>query len=124
MAAAADLLQAANEASANLFPLWTADTLQTKVTAFWRALNDQFDEQNPKEKPIGNWLAVIAAFAPTILDFVNAGTDKGIGSIDTYEQAVDYIYRFCKFAYYYRQDNFITAPQAALILAAYNAQFT
>ena len=43
------------------------------------------------------------------------------GTITTFSMAVDYIYRICKFCYYY---SLIDAPKKAAVLAAYNAQFS
>ncbi len=116
MAVAADLLEAANLAPQNLRVRWEANTLQTRMVAFWQAINPDFEEQTPNDRPVAAWIAVIAAFAPTILPFASTAA----GTITTFTLAVDYIYRICKFAYYY---TLISPAQKAAILAAYNAQF-
>lgn len=115
MAVAADLLEAANIAQSNLFALWQADTLEAAVVAFVEALNSGFSEETPNNRPVGNWLAIIGAFAPTIEAFA-----EEVGSEDTLQEAIDYIYRFCKFSYYY---DLISPAQKTAILTAYNAQF-
>lgn len=133
MAIAATLLEAANITPANLQPLWAADTLQAKVIAFWQAIVGDFPDEVDNNQPVGNWIAIIAAFAPSILPYAQEGTPGtsalvGLNTIATFNLAVDYIYRFCKFASVYSGEAggtaFITATQATAILAAYNAQFS
>lgn len=126
MTAAADLLEAAGLAPSNLQPLWAADTLRPAVIAFWEQASPTFPDQIPNNRPIGNWIAVIAAFAPTILDYDQAPpltAPLGLGTLATYQQAVDYVYRLCKLAHALRAQGLITAPQATALLAAYNAHF-
>ena len=118
--AAADLTQAANDAASNLAVLWAADTLKAKVTTFWQAIDPVFPESSPGNKPIGDWIAIIAALAPTILAYEQSDR-QGVGSVTTYNLAVDYVYRLCKFAAVY---DGITGAQQTQLLAAYNAAFT
>lgn len=125
MTVAADLFDAANLAPQNLRALWVVDTLQTKMINFWQAINPVFEEQIPSDRPVANWIALIAAFSPSILPYA-AVKDPGAtpyagGTISTFSTAVDYVYRICKFAYEYP---LITPAQKAAILAAYNAQFS
>ncbi len=120
MTTAATLLEAANLTQENLFPLWQADTLMAKTIAFWQAITGQFHEETPGDRPIRNWISIIAAFAPTILTYENGGSSLGLGTEDSFQLDVDYIYRFCKFSYYY---SLISAGQKTAILTAYNAQF-
>lgn len=122
MTVAADLLEAAEFAQGNLQTLWVADTLQARMIAFWQAITDDFPEETPNNRPVGNWIAVIAAFSPSILDF-ETSTRLGVDTLATYQTAAIYIYRLCKFAYYYHADALITNAQRDAILAAYNAQF-
>lgn len=123
MTVAATLLEAAGLANSNLFALWQASTLQTRVIAFANDINDDFDEQIVDDRPIGDWIAVIAAFAPTILGYnVNSAT-FGRNTIATFETAVSHVYRICKFAFYYHAQGLITNAQRDAILAAYNARF-
>lgn len=126
--AALTLLEAANQTPTNLNPLWANDTLQAKVIAFWESLVQLFPDDISNNQPIGDWLAIIAAFAPSILPYAQEGTPGttslvGLNTIATFRTAVDYIYRFCKFASAYSDQNLITTLQADAILAAYNAQF-
>lgn len=123
MATATDLLDAATQTPANLNTLWRADTLQARVTAFASDLVDDFPDDVPSNRPIANWLAVIAAFAPTIQSFDNAGSHLGQNTEQTFQAAVRYVYRICKLGYYYEDEGFISSAQAAAILAAYNARF-
>ena len=121
---AADLLEAANLTPQNLRPLWEVDTLQAKTIAFWQDISPSFQEQIPNDRPVADWIAVIAALAPSILPFSGnaspGATPWAGGTITTFELASDYVYRLCKFAYYY---TLISSAQKAAILAAYNAQF-
>lgn len=124
MTVAATLLEAANLTPQNLRPLWEGDTLQAKMDAFWKAINPVFEEQIQNDHPVGDWIAIIAALTPSILPFA-ANADPGAtpwagGTITTFSLAVDYVYRLCKFAFYYM---LITPAQKAAILTAYNAQF-
>lgn len=123
MATATDLLDAALETPSNLYTLWAADTLQARVTSFASDLIDDFPQDNADNHPIANWLAIIAAFAPTILSYDNGGSDLGQNTEQTFQTAVRYVYRICKLGYYYEDQGFITPAQAAAILAAYNARF-
>lgn len=126
MTVAADLLDAANLAPQNLRALWEApgQTLKDRMVAFWTALNPLFSEQTPNDRPVGNWIAVIASSSEAILlyaDTMNPGfTPYSGGTIATFTSAVDCIYRICKFCYYY---SLISGAQKAAVLAAYNAQF-
>jgi len=121
---AATLLEAANLTPQNLRPLWEADTLQAKLISFWQAINPVFQEQSPADHPVADWIAIIAALAPAILPFAgnaNPGaTPWAGGTITTFGLAIDYVYRLCKFGFYY---TLISPAQKAAILVAYNAQF-
>lgn len=124
MAAAVDLLDAANLTPQNLRVLWEADTLQARMIAFWQAISLSFDDQIPDDHPVINWISIIAAQAPSILPFADT-MNPGVtpwpgGTIETFTNAVDYIYRLCKFAFYY---TLISGAQKTVILNAYNAQF-
>jgi hypothetical protein len=121
---AVDLLDAANLTPQNLRVLWEADTLRPRMIAFWEAINPSFQEQIQNDHPVADWIAVIAALSPSILPFAD-NTNPGAtpwsgGTITTFELAVDYVYRLCKFSFYY---TLITATQKTAILTAYNAQF-
>lgn len=125
MAPAANLLEAATKTPSNLLPLWEASTLQAKVIAFWQAIDPEFPDEVDSNQPVSNWIAIIAAFAPSILDYEQPAPNSGVGlnTQATFQTTVDYIYRLCKFAYYYAAQGLISATQAAAILTAYNAQF-
>lgn len=118
MTVAADLLDAANKAPQNIRALWQANTLQTKLVAFWQAISPSFSEQTPSDRPIGDWIAIIASLAPSVLPYASTTT----GTITEASLAYDYVYRLCKFAYYYHLQGLITNAQRTAILAAYNAQ--
>lgn len=124
MTVAADLLEAANLTPQNLRPLWEGDTLKTKMVAFWQQIQPSFSEEIPNDQPIINWISLIAAFSPYILNFAAnqapGTTPYAGGTITTFETAVDYIYRICKFGFYY---SLITPVQKTAILTAYNTQF-
>jgi hypothetical protein len=124
MTVAATLLEAANLTPQNLRPLWKADTLQGRVISFWQGIDPSFSEQIQNDHPVADWVAIIAALAPSILPYAAnmspGATPWAGGTVTTFELAVDYVYRLCKFGYYY---DLITPAQKAAILAAYNAQF-
>jgi hypothetical protein len=122
--AAADLAEAAEDASSNLYPLWTANTLKDLFTQFYKALQPFVSEQRPADVPFLSWISLMAAFAPSILDFTPGGgvNRSDINSIVTFEQAISYVYRFCKFAQDYQPNT--TSDQYDGFLAAYNAAFT
>ena len=124
MTVAVTLFEAANLAPQNLRVLWEADTLQARMIAFWQGINPSFQEQTPNDHPIADWIAIIAAFSPSILPFAAVkdpgATPWGGGTISTFSLAVDYVYRLCKFAFEYQ---LITNAQKATILAHYNTQF-
>lgn len=129
MTVAANLLEAANLTAANLYPLWVNDTLKDQVAGFAAApaLVAAFEEAVPSNHPVGNWLAVIAAQATTILDYVQgtfSGSPYGIGTITAMNAAVDYIYRLCKVAYALSLQGLISGAQASALLAAYNSFFS
>lgn len=125
MTVAVDLLDAANLTPQNLRPLWEANTLKTKMIAFWQQVSPAFVDELPNDHPIVNWLSIIAAFSPAILNFADnkapGFTPYSGGTITTFSTSVDYIYRLCKFGFYYP---LITPAQKAALLAAYNAQFS
>lgn len=121
MAIAGSLLEAAELTTANLSALWIDDTLRDKVIAFWQQANPTFSDQTPNDRPVGAWLAIIAVFAPTILDFeTDEANDLNVDTIETFRQAIDYVYRICKFANAYQ---LISSAQKTALLAAYNDQF-
>ena len=125
MTVAANLLEAANLAPQNLRALWETDTLKQKMISFWKQIDPSFEEQIPNDHPVINWISIIASSSPSILSFADnmtpGFTPYAGGTITTFSSAVDYIYRLCKFSYYYP---LITIAQKDAILAAYNAQFS
>lgn len=124
MTAALDLFEAANLAPQNLRVKWEADTLQSSMIAFWQQALPSFAEETPNDHPIINWLSIIASFSPSILLFNQVKAPGSSvwygGTIETFSQAVDFIYRICKFGFEY---TLITPTQKTALLAAYNANF-
>lgn len=128
MPAATDLDDAAGQAPADMELLWQADTLRADVIAFWTAALAAVPITGPNNAPLANWCAVIAAFAPSILPYESPASgfpNPGEGGIaqstlDTYQTAVDYVYRLCKLAAYLQAQGLISGAQAAALLAAYN----
>jgi hypothetical protein len=124
MTVALDLNQAADYASGNLYTLWTADTLKTKVIAFWQSVNGLFPDETVNNQPVGNWIAIIAAFAPSILNF-EASIRLGVpNTLATYTQIVDYVYRMFKLADVQVTAGLLSSAQGVALLAAYNLQFS
>lgn len=127
MPPAATLSEAAKFCSENLNAKWAADTLRAGTIAFGAACIAQLPVATPNNVPLANWIAVISAFAPSILnyEYPTAFGNNGIAqeTIVTYQAAVDYVYRFLKLAAYFQTQNLITNTQVLAILTAYNANF-
>jgi hypothetical protein len=125
MPAAANLLEAALFAPQNLEARWVNNTLQARMVAFAAAANPIFPDDVANNHPLGNWVGVIAALAPSIEVFDNNPpfVSNGIGTIGPFRAAVDYVYRMFKFASRQLADGLITSAQGTALLAAYNAQF-
>ena len=117
MATEPDLETAGYQAWDNLQPLWVNGTLATKLTAFASpALYALFPEQAENNHPVTNWLVQISALAATM----NGAALADAGAL---RQAVQYVFRLCFMTSQLQIQTLITAPQAAAVLAAYNAQF-
>jgi hypothetical protein len=122
MTVAANLLDAANLAAPNVEAKWVANTLAANVASFVTDVNASFLESRPSDHPIGNWIAVISALQPTIVNIGAVGVLM-VGSIWPKELATQYIYRMFKLANLYVAGGFITAGQGTVLLTAYNARF-
>lgn len=114
----ASLTLAAQQAPEALLLLWQADTLQADVIAFYEQALAAVPSDIPNNLPLANWIAVIAAFAPSIQAYGAVPTING--SLAAYEVATDYVFRFYKLAAYLSAQGLITAGQATALLAAYN----
>lgn len=117
MATEPDLETAGYQAWNNLQPFWVVGTLKTKLAAFASsALYDLFPEQQPNNHPVTNWLVQISALAATM----NGAAFADAGAL---RDAVNFVYRLCFMTAQLQTQTLITAPQAAAVLAAYNANF-
>lgn len=115
------LSEAANVCLSTMQVRFLAHTLKTDLQAFCNAIgtgaNDQFSDANPVFRRCGNWLILIQGVA-------NGMTPNGPptnNDLDTFELAVETVYRFlwqCE-----DQFNFgnISAAQYNAVKAAFNA---
>lgn len=116
MATEPDLETAGYQAWDNLQPLWVAGTLKAKLAAFASGLYATFPEQTPGNHPVVNWLVQISALSETL-------TGVAFESGDVMRAAAGLVFRICFMTSQLQTQTMITAPQAAAVLAAYNAQF-
>lgn len=114
MATATTLEEAANEADDNMFPFFVSAGLQARVTNFAQAGLALFADTAPRSRPVANWFTVLARVA----DLMSTPP-----TLPQYEQAMDYVYRCCHMGQALLNQGDISAPNAAAMLASYNAQF-
>ena len=115
MAAEPDLESAAFGAVDNLLP-WLADnTLKSRLAAFAENLNDEFPDGTPNDRPVGNWLGLIAV----VSDRMPAANVP----FTEFMTSADYVYKICWMANQLDVQGLITPAQAAAVLAEYNANF-
>lgn len=115
MAAAANLFQAGQQAWENLAPLSVAGTVRAKLLAFIAAIDDVFEEQQPNDHPMLNWIAVLSAYV--------ANMSSTASDWPALRPAVELLYRLCFMGEQSNVQNLITNTQYTAVLAAYNAQF-
>jgi hypothetical protein len=115
MATAASLSQAAKQSWVNLAPLEAAGTIRPKLLAFIAAITGQFNDGNPGDHPMRNWIAVLWQFA----DQMSVTADHW----DELRIAAEYLYRLCFMGEQSNVQALITPAQYNAVLAAYNAQF-
>jgi hypothetical protein len=112
---AGSLQTAAEQAYAHLYPRWIAGTLDADMTAFLDALVAIFPlDGSPDQRTVSNWIVVgrNVVQETTIVD-----------DYEFFNDAVEMVYRVCLAAddasiHVIKR---ITVPQAAAVLAAYNA---
>lgn len=118
MAAAADLVQAANDSAENLNALYILGppTLKTRLTTFGATCLALFPDQEPNGRPSMNWCVLIQALARSLSASVQT-------SPADFLTAVQYIYRMCLMTNVLQTQSLITPTQGNAVLAAYNANF-
>ncbi len=114
--AAANLIQAAGQSYNNLFTLWQANTLKTKLTAFWTAVNLVFDEQKPNDQPPANWVVLLAD--------LTTGMPSTNVPFPQLNAGAQYTYRLCWLVQELVTLTLLTNAQGVAVLAAYNANLT
>lgn len=119
MATAADLEEAAGQATDNLSAKWVAGTLKTNLTAFYTALLPTFPESERASHPISNWLILIASITAKM----EAGNSFLVVPYTDLVTAANYVYRLCWMTNQLNVETVITGAQAAAVLAAYNTNF-
>jgi hypothetical protein len=113
--AAATLSEAAVTAAANLYTLLAAGTLKVKTAQFWAALIDTFPDSDPNDRPVANWLVLIAVLS----DQMEADV-----TYPQFTDMVDLVYRICFLTKALNDEGLVDNAQAAAVLAQYNAKFT
>lgn len=125
MPPASNLLNAASQCFNDLYTLWLAGTLKTKLVAFWKSListPDVFPEENDGNDPVSNWLTLISVTADQM---VVSGTDVGHNvPYVTLNTVVGYVFRLCWMTQTLEDQGTISSTQSNAVLAAYNLQFT
>lgn len=116
MAAAPDLRAASWTTSVQLNLAWVATTLGAKLIAFNSAASLIFDDNEPNDRPVGNWIVLLQATAAS-------GTPGGY-SIAQFDEACDRVARICMAGFLAVQTGRISSAKAAALLAAWNAQFS
>lgn len=117
MAAAANLSQAAQQSWGNLQTKSIAGTLRANILAFCSATEPTFPSTDPGSAPVANWLAVLRCFASSMT------ASPTVWSGDALRTAALYVYRLCYMGEQARAQTMISVPNAAILLAAYNANF-
>ncbi len=110
---AANLIQAAGQSYNNLFTLWQANTVRTKLLAFWTACNLVFDEQTPNDQPPANWIVLMADLTTNM-----PATNVPFAELNA---AAQYVYRFCWLVQELVTLTLLKVAQGTAVLAAYNA---
>lgn len=111
---AATLQDAAHTTYARTRARWLANTLATNTQAFIDAVSPFFPDQIQNNRPIGNWIALLQAT-------INTTSSSSPLPLPLWNQYVEQIYRLCLAADAAQTAGLITAPQAAGVLAAWNA---
>jgi hypothetical protein len=117
MAAHASLLLAAQNCFEDMTAQTIAGTLPAALATFLDAIQPTFSDDRANDHPILNWIAVLYAYQVQMSGGANNYVELRV--------AADYMYRFCFMAYQAQTQTpaLITGAQAAVILAAYNANF-
>lgn len=119
MAAAANLVVAAQDSANNLQVKWTSNALKAALLGFWQDAIDTFPEQISNNHPVSNWLAVISSISENM-------PASGV-SYDQLIDAVQSVYRICWMTNQLAGQGLITAAQATTgpnsILGSYNTNF-
>jgi hypothetical protein len=119
MAAAANLVQAAQDSANNLQVKWLANTLKPALLGFWTDAINTFPEQIVDNHPVSNWLAVISSISERM-------PASGV-SFDQLIDSVQAVYRVCWMTNQLRNQGLISTAQAQVgpssILGSYNTNF-
>ncbi len=124
MATATTLAQAAQFTPDNLLILWTANTLQARLISFWTAGLAAFPDAIEGNRPVANWLTILAARSTDIPLYDSADPRfPPAGSYEAYLAAVDYLYRLLKLAAALNTQTpvLVSTAQRTALLAAYNS---
>lgn len=94
---------------------WSGGTLKDDVSAFITAASAIFSDNQPAQRPVGNWIVILHARNDAL---PNGG---GVASLTQWDSIVDAICRMCMAAVVAQSLGYITGAQSAALLAAWNA---
>ncbi len=109
MAAASDLLEAAQDAWTNLEPFAIAGSLRSNLILFCNQAIASFPQALEKGHPVANWLAVLMGFAETMASTA--------GDYSLLRIAAQYVYRLCLMGY---NLSGVIPTETTALLDAYN----
>ena len=112
MTIALNLTNAAGLAFDNLQVKWLSNHLKDSLQNFWIPLLPLFPDINDAQRPVSNWLIIIATFSDLI-----SQTSVPISDLTL---AAEYVYRMCWMTDVLRASGAITSAQATAVLGAYN----
>lgn len=114
MAFAATLLEAAHLSYDQAAIYWTANTLDTKFSAFITSASSIFEDAKPNDRTVGDWIILMRQ-----LSAQDGYTDSPM-PLALFNQIAEQLFRMC-YAGFSLNGVTITNTQAVALLAAWNA---
>lgn len=114
------LIAAANGVQATMYTRYIAGTLAANLQAFNTAISGQLSDAVPDQRTVGNWLVLLQSYTSLFA----ASTPLSNDGERLFSQLAQLVYRVCWQANDRQAGGQITAPTAAAILAAVNANLS
>lgn len=111
---AANLTDAAHLSYTRASVHWAAGNLRTKLTAFITAVRPIFEDAIPNDRPVGNWIILLAN--------TEGSMSAGVTPESQFNTAVEQLFRICSAGASQLAAGLITAGKATALLTAWNAQ--